>query len=48
MNAKEKSRQEYIARINRVMDYIEKHYNEEITLDRIAQIACFSQSKKER
>ncbi|HPS26243.1 MAG TPA: AraC family transcriptional regulator [Bacteroidales bacterium] len=42
MNAKDKSRQEYIARINRVMDYIEKHLNEDITLDKIAQIACFS------
>ena len=42
MSAKDKSRQEYIARINRVMDYIEKHLNEEITLDKIAQVACFS------
>lgn len=42
MNAKEKSRQEYTARINRVIDYIEQHFNEEITLDKIAQIACFS------
>jgi len=42
MNAKDKSRQEYTARINRVMDYIEKHLNEEITLCKIAQIACFS------
>lgn len=42
MDARDKSRQEYIARINRVTDYIEKHLNEEITLDKIAQIACFS------
>ena len=42
MIAKEKSRQEYIARINRVIDYIEKHLNEVITLDKISQIACFS------
>lgn len=42
MNSKDKSRQEYIARINRVMDYIEAHLNEEITLGKIAQIACFS------
>jgi len=42
MNSKNKSRQEYIARINRVIDYIEKHLNEEITLDKIAQVACFS------
>jgi AraC family transcriptional regulator len=42
MNAKDKSRQEYIARINRVMDYIETHLNEETSLGKIAQIACFS------
>jgi AraC family transcriptional regulator len=42
MNVKDKSRQEYIARINRVMDYIEKHLTEDITLDKLAQIACFS------
>jgi len=42
MNIKDKSRQEYTARINRVIDYIEKHLNDDITLDKIAQIACFS------
>ncbi|MDD2477212.1 MAG: AraC family transcriptional regulator, partial [Dysgonamonadaceae bacterium] len=42
MNAKDRSRKEYIARINRVMDYLEKHLDEQITLDKIAQIACFS------
>ena len=42
MNAKDRSRQEYIARINRVMDYIEQHLNEQISLDVVAQIACFS------
>lgn len=42
MNAKNKSKQEYIARINRVMDYIEMHLNEELTLGKTAQIACFS------
>lgn len=42
MNAQDKSRQEYIARTNRVMDYIEKHLHEELTLDKMAQIACFS------
>ena len=42
MNAKEKSRQEYTARINRVTDYIEQHLDEAITLDSLAQIACFS------
>ncbi len=42
MNTKDKSREEYTARINRVTDYIEKHLNEDLTLDKIAQIACFS------
>lgn len=42
MDIKEKSRKEYIARINRVIDYIEDHLSEEITLDTIAGIACFS------
>jgi len=42
MNVKDRSRQEYLARINKVTDYIEKHLNEEITLDKIARIACFS------
>ncbi|MCK9625823.1 MAG: AraC family transcriptional regulator [Bacteroidales bacterium] len=42
MNTKDRSRQEYISRINRVTDYIEKHLDEEITLDKVAKIACFS------
>jgi AraC family transcriptional regulator len=42
MSTKEQSRKEYIARINRVMDYIENHLSEEITLDKVAGIACFS------
>jgi len=42
MSAKDQSRQEYMARINRVMDYIEQHIHEEITLDKIARVACFS------
>lgn len=42
MNTKDKSREEYTARINRVTDYIEKHLNEDLTLDKIARIACFS------
>ncbi|MFA5324640.1 MAG: AraC family transcriptional regulator [Bacteroidales bacterium] len=42
MNTKDRSRQEYIARINRVTDYIEKHLDEDITLDKVAKIACFS------
>jgi len=35
MNAKEKSKQEYIARINRVTDYIENNLSEVIRLDKI-------------
>lgn len=42
MDKKDQSRKEYIARVNRAMDYIEKHLNEEITLDKIARVACFS------
>lgn len=42
MNAKEKSRQAYMARINKVMDYIEHHIDEPINLNKIASIACFS------
>jgi len=33
---------EYIRRINRVMDYIESHLDENLTLERLAYIACFS------
>ncbi len=42
MNSKEKSRQAYMARINKVMDYIEHHIEEPINLNKIASIACFS------
>ncbi len=42
MDSKHKSRKEYIARINRVMDYIEKHIDQPIDLNRLAQIAHFS------
>jgi len=42
MNAKDSSKREYIARINRVTDYIETHLDEEITLDKMARVSCFS------
>ncbi|MDP8205049.1 MAG: AraC family transcriptional regulator [Candidatus Electryonea clarkiae] len=34
--------EEYIARINRVIDYINSHITEELTLDILAEVACFS------
>ncbi len=40
--AREASRSEYLARIHRVMDYIEKHLDHPLTLDELARIACFS------
>lgn len=39
MNAKNN---EYALRINKVLDYIENHYSEELSLEKIADIACFS------
>ncbi|MDD4031705.1 MAG: AraC family transcriptional regulator [Bacteroidales bacterium] len=42
MNSGDKSKNEYIARINRVMDYIEHHLEEPVNLRDIANIACFS------
>lgn len=42
MDLSDKNRREYIARINMVMDYLEAHLDEELTLDKIARIACFS------
>ncbi len=42
MITKEKSRQEYQARINRVMDYIEKHIDQPIDLATLADVAHFS------
>lgn len=42
MITKEKSRQEYQARINRVMDYIEKHIDQPIDLTTLADVAHFS------
>jgi AraC family transcriptional regulator len=35
-------REEYIAWINRVMDYVEKNYNKALILDGLADIAGFS------
>lgn len=35
-------RAEYVARINRVIDYIEAHLAEELRLDTLARVACFS------
>ena len=35
-------RLEYIARFNRVLDYIDQHLDEELTLDTLAAVACFS------
>lgn len=42
MNIQQESRSEYISRINRVMEYIDTHYHEQINLDKMAQIAHFS------
>ncbi len=42
MDISEKSRREYIARINMVMDYIEEHFSEILSLDLISRIALFS------
>jgi AraC family transcriptional regulator len=35
-------RQEYTSRVNRVIDYIDAHLGEELTLERLAAEACFS------
>jgi AraC family transcriptional regulator len=36
------TRADYANRINRVMDYIDAHLEEDLSLDRLAHIACFS------
>ncbi len=36
------ARAEYFARIHRVMDYIEAHLDQELTLEELARVACFS------
>lgn len=35
-------REEYAARVNRVMDYIETHLDQNLTLEQLAGVACFS------
>ncbi len=42
MTPQEQSRSEYLGRINRVMEYIDTHYNEPINLETMAAIAHFS------
>lgn len=42
MTSQELSKREYIARINRIMEYIEQHIDQPINLDSMAQIAHFS------
>ena len=42
MNINEASRQEYISRINRVMDYVDKHIDQPLSLGTLAGIAHFS------
>ena len=37
-----RTRSEYVARINRVVDYIESHLTEELSLEVLAKVACFS------
>lgn len=39
---KELLRQEYISRINRVIDYIEKNINSDLNLEKLSRVACFS------
>ena len=36
------SRAEYQARINRVMDFVERHLGDPLPLDQLAEVACFS------
>jgi len=36
------TRTEYIARINRVLDYIDVHLDEALPLEALARVACFS------
>jgi AraC family transcriptional regulator len=36
------TRKEYAARMNRVVDHIQRHLSEPLDLERIAAIACFS------
>src|SRR3981081_1258272 len=36
------TRREYAARMNRVVDYIQKHLAEPLDLEQLAAVACFS------
>jgi AraC family transcriptional regulator len=38
----DRQRREYTARINRVLDYIDRHIDQELTLDELANVANFS------
>jgi DNA gyrase inhibitor GyrI/AraC-like DNA-binding protein len=40
---KDESRQEYLERINRVVDYICEHLDQDVSLDTLAGVACFSE-----
>ena len=42
MSIQVQSRSAYIARINRVMEYIDNHYTEQMSLDKLAELAHFS------
>lgn len=42
ITTKERSKQEYTARINKVMDYVEKNIHNDIDLNSMAQVANFS------
>lgn len=42
MKFNERIRSEYIGRINKVIDFIENNLNEDLNLDQLSQIACFS------
>lgn len=42
MNIQQQSRKEYFLRINRVVDYIDAHLDEEHSLEKLSQVAHFS------
>jgi len=42
LKVSEKSKIDYISRINRVMDYIETHLDQPLGLEKLADLACFS------
>ena len=42
MNIQQQSRKEYFQRINRVVDYIDAHLDEEHSLENLSQVAHFS------